>query len=803
MAEIDAIIAKYRSELKEQLSDDDNPIIRNRVFSQDYQEFKKQYLPRSFTFYEKVCGSCAFLNLSPDPKARESLENDIRTSHLDVTPEGVYGAAIIIPFIASALLFAITYAIFLTFDMFIFLMILVIFATLVWVMIKIPTNAATSIRLKASNQMVQSVFYVVSYMRHTSNLELAVEFASDRIAPPLALDFKKVLWDVESGHKESLKEALDEYLETWRPYNLEFVESFHLIEGSLYEPTEDRRIGMLEKSLRVMLDETYEKMLHFAHDLKGPINMLYMLGIILPILSLVILPLIGSMMTGEDLTPARLSFAIFLLYNIVLPLVVYSQGRQILGNRPTGYGNADISEENPTLRKLKNINVLGLSINPIIFSIIIVGFGLFVGVLPLLIQVGMDPTDVTSVEGLIGSGGPDLSLMPENPNSDFRFWGYKVKTPEVGDPYIIGPYGTGALALSIVMILLLGVGIGLYFFLRYRGLYEIRERSKSLEKEFSSALFQLGNRLGDGIPAELAFEKAAFTVKGTVAGDFFTTVALNVRRMGMSVRDAIFDPKRGALSYYPAPLIESSMRVLIESSKKGPIIASEALINISEYIREIRRVNERLQDLLADVISDMKQQISALAPAIAGIVVGITAMIMTILTELAKILATFTGDGGEFGGAIGEAGAPAGGQLAILNTLFGDGIPTYFFQLIVGLYILADHGDPDDHPQRHRERFGQALRTLSDRKEPHPRLDPLLPHRSDHFAHVQFRRSAHRSDRSVLSTGSMSAPHERERSHAEPLTCAYHQERHPKNRSSEPLNALNEHREALLLRSMR
>jgi hypothetical protein len=688
MSDIDAIIAKYRSELKDQLTDDTNPVLRNRVFSQDYQEFKKQYLPRAYSFYEKVCRSCSFINVSPDPKAREKLENDIRTAHLDVTPEGVYGAAIIVTFVFSAMLFAFTYALFRTFDAFVFLMVLAIFGTLIWAMLKIPQNAASSIRLKASNQMVQSVFYVVSFMRHTSNLELAVEFASDRIAPPLALDFKKVLWDVESGHVESLKEALDEYLESWRAYNLEFVESFHLIEGSLYEPTEDRRISMLEKSLRVMLDETYEKMLHFAHDLKGPINMLYMLGIILPILSLVILPLIGSMMTNEDLTPARLSFGIFLLYNITLPLIVYSQGRQILSNRPTGYGSSDISDENPALKKLKNVTILGMSFNPIIFSLLIVSLGVIIGLSPLVLMLGMDVSNPTSVEGLVGQGGPDLLLRPDAPTSDFRFWGYKVKTPDYGDPYIIGPYGIGALSLSIIMILLIGLGVGIYFSLRYRNLYAVRERSKALEKEFSSALFQLGNRLGDGIPSELAFEKAAFTVKGTVAGDFFTTVALNVRRMGMSVRDAIFDPNRGALSYYPAPLIESSMRVLIESSKKGPIIASEALINISEYIREIRRVNERLQDLLADVISDMKQQISALAPAIAGIVVGITAMIMTILTELAKILQGFGSDGGVFDEAIGEAGTPAGGQLGILKELFGDGIPTYFFQIIVGLYVL-------------------------------------------------------------------------------------------------------------------
>lgn len=691
MAQIDEIIAKYRGELKEQL-ESENPVIQHRVFSQDYQEFKKQYLPRTVTFYEKVCRICSVLNLSPDPKQRAPLESDIETAHLDVKPEGVYGAAILVPFVFIALLFLVTLVLFRRADPFLIVMDLVIYATLVWVMIKIPSNAAGGLRLKASNQMVQSVFYVVSFMRHTSNLELAIEFASDRIAPPLALDFKKVLWDVESGRRESLKESLDAYLETWRPYNLEFVESFHLIEGSLYEPTEDRRLGMLEKSLRVMLDETYEKMLHFAHDLKGPINMLYMLGIILPILSLVILPLVGSMLTSSsNLTPARLSFGIFMLYNITLPLIVYSQGRQVLKQRPTGYGNSDISEDNPNLKKLKSINVLGMRINPIVFSLVIVAVGLVIGLAPLTLRLGMNPNNTASVEGLIGQGGVDISLLPNKPNADFRFWGYKVDTCSASNPCsprIIGPYGVGALSLSIVMILLLGLGTGLYFFLRYRALFNLREHSKELEKEFSSALFQLGNRLGDGIPAELAFEKAADTVKGTVAGDFFSTVSLNVRRMGMSVRDAIFNPHRGALAYFPAPLIESSMRVLVESSKKGPIIASEALINISEYIREIHRVNERLADLLADVISDMKQQISALAPAIAGIVVGITAMIMTILTSLSKVLQSFSSTTGQISSAASNSSGLSAGQLGILNNLFGNGIPSYYFQIIVGLYVL-------------------------------------------------------------------------------------------------------------------
>ena len=135
-------------------------------------------------------------------------------------------------------------------------------------------------------------------MRHTSNIENAIGFAADHLAPPLSLDLKKVLWDVETEKYESVKESLDLFLQTWKKWNFEFIESFHLIESSLYEASEDRRLNSLDKSLDVIISETYEKMLHFAHNLQSPITMLHMLGIILAILGLVILPMVVSFIEG-------------------------------------------------------------------------------------------------------------------------------------------------------------------------------------------------------------------------------------------------------------------------------------------------------------------------------------------------------------------------------------------------------------------------------------------------------------------------------------------------------------------------
>ena len=64
-----------------------------------------------------------------------------------------------------------------------------------------------------------------------------------------------------------------------------------------------------------------------------------------------------------------------MLYNGVLTVVVYYLGKNILSKRPTGYGDTDISEENPELKKYRNILIkVGkgeIQITPLIISVFI------------------------------------------------------------------------------------------------------------------------------------------------------------------------------------------------------------------------------------------------------------------------------------------------------------------------------------------------------------------------------------------------------------------------------------------------
>jgi hypothetical protein len=149
-------------------------------------------------------------------------------------------------------------------------------------------------------------------------------------------------------------------------------------------------------------------------------------------------------------------------------------------------------------------------------------------------------------------------------------------------------------------------------------------------------------------------------------------------QMGMSVEAAIFDEKRGAIAYYPSDLIATSMKVLVESAKKGLAIAALSLISISEYVKNISKITDRLRDMLAEIISDMKSNMTFLAPLLSGVVVGLSAMITEILSKLSI-------------SSITESDALTGvGSLSSILSIFDMTamIPPYLLQISVGIYLI-------------------------------------------------------------------------------------------------------------------
>lgn len=636
MTVTEEVLRTYREQLAGSLE------VPTKIISKDYEIFRSEALETNITFYERACNASEnVLRIKANEKDRALLLDSIETIHLRITPEGAASFASVLSLgvvLLGILIGAVSYLLggFMLFTTLIFV---VSGIFLVKPFLHIPNYLAARWRLAASNQMVLCILYVVIYMRHTSNLEHAVKFAGEHVGLPLSLDLRKVLWDIETGRFLTIKESLEYYLSGWRTHSPEFIEAFHLIEGSLYEPDETRRIELLEKSLQVMLDGTYERMLHYAHHLKSPITILHMLGIILPVLGLVMFPLIGSFLAG-----AVRWYHLAILYNLLLPVFVYFMGNTILAKRPTGYGGGDILATNPELRSY------AFPSGAVSTGLLAGGVFVLLGFLPILLHLAQ-------------------------PQFDISLLGYKMLDYK-GD---FGPYGFWSLLFSLLVPLGVALGLSVYYKRKSERLMEFQRRTDALEQEFTGAIFHLGNRIADGVPAEAAVHNVAESMQGTASGDFFRFVDNNIRVTGMSLKDALFHEQRGAVWYYPSKLVESSMRVLVESARKGAVVASKSLVTISNYTTRIRQVNERLKDLMADVLSSMTSQINFLTPVIAGIVVGVGSMVVTVINLL----------GEQFKHVGLEEEGFGSGVSALANILrIEDVIPGFQFQLVVGIYVV-------------------------------------------------------------------------------------------------------------------
>jgi len=660
------ILRKHSARIEEQIKTTD---IQRRGFSQEYIKFKQEMVPE-VTRYEKWCRSLGnVVKLKVAQKDEVKIRRQLEIAHVDIEPWQALTLGIMsfIAVFTIGLFISIAVAlikgvgggglisgVFANFPFLFLFLIFVLSLFLFYFVNGYPARLANKWRLKASSQMVPALLYVVVYMRHTSNLEKAIAFASEHLQYPLALDFKKIFYEVSIGKFSSIKDSLDNYLGTWRDYSVEFIEAFHLIESSLFEPDNTRRVATLEKSLQVVLEGVYNKMLKFTHNVRSPLTNVYMLGVVLPTLGLALLPLASAMLGG------MLNWVhVFILFNMVIPFFVFYLTDKVLMLRPGGYGESSLLERNPFYPKYKSNK------NYIIPFLICLPF-FIIGLLPLIFQYTPLPelfglqTDYTFSQ--LG-----LSFFGDSKLFDFK---------EVGAG-VVGPFGIGALVFSLFIPLGLALFFSMAFKSKTKDLIKEREKTRQLESEFNNSLFQIGNRLGNGMPPELVFGKVAESSKGLKTEDFFKRVNYNIRQMGMSVERAIFDKRRGALIYYPSDLIAISMRILVESSKKGLKIAAIGLMSISEYVKNIQKITNRLRDMLAEVISDMKSNMTFLAPLLSGIVVGLAAMITSILNNLG--LADL--GGAEFLGGI---------SVSTLLEMFdvANTIPPYYLQIAIGVYLV-------------------------------------------------------------------------------------------------------------------
>src|SRR3989338_8044912 len=98
MEQYTAKLARELDKQNPQYSGASDPGDSARIRSKEYQEFKRELLPRHYTLYEDACNFCEKMaKFSVDKSKRAELEENIRISHLNITPEGVLSFSLLGP----------------------------------------------------------------------------------------------------------------------------------------------------------------------------------------------------------------------------------------------------------------------------------------------------------------------------------------------------------------------------------------------------------------------------------------------------------------------------------------------------------------------------------------------------------------------------------------------------------------------------------------------------------------------------------------------------------------------------------
>lgn len=650
---------RFHSRIDELLGD--KTIYNKRLVTAEFREFEKEeeekFILRSF--YEKYCSLAEkyFPFLKPGDKTRKAFEEEIEISALNITPEGIYSAAILTALfsIFTAVPFYILGA-----KNFAFFM----FATgvfLAYVCYTYPNFRAQIIKIQVQQESLLALLYMTIYLKVNPVLENAVYFSAQHLTGPFGRDLKRMLWLLESGKVSTIEEATNYFMPLWVKRNPDFVKAFIILRNVLTQSDEESENRILNKSLDSLLNDTYERMKHFSHELATPVMVLQTFGMMLPLIGLIAFPMISVFMADQ----IKISY-LFFGYIVVLPALLFFFTSRIISKRPGAFSHPDITNNPYVPPKGKYLFNWG-------------GKQYLVPILPISIAVAI----ILMLPGIIHVFTGTIPAY---------FQGQSLGANEIipadcpGSPSPLArEYMPWSMFITLTIPLGLALGLIVYFYLSSVQRIKIRTAIIEIEDDLGEALFNLGNQFSERIPVEMAIrnfiiEYDRLNLKKGSTYTFFSLVLGKMQTTGTTLKEAIFNSREGVLIKYPSILLKEIVWIITEGAKKGTLVLYNVTTKISAYLGSVKKIKELLYDLLAETVSSINIQAKFLAPFLAAVVGSLTFIIvralwlMTIrLQEIMRVLSLGTGNAGDFFAGI--------FQLAHAT-------PPTMFQIMVGIYLV-------------------------------------------------------------------------------------------------------------------
>jgi hypothetical protein len=518
-----------------------------------------------------------------------------------------------------------------------------------------PSYSSQITKIKAQQESLLALLYITIYMRVNPVLENALAFATEHLNGPLGKDLKRILWLLDGGKISSIHDGLHMYMELWLKRNPDFVKSFMILISVIVQPDKEHQSAILDKALSTLLQDTYEKMKYFAHELRNPVMIINTFGLMLPLIGLIAFPMISVFMSAD----IKISY-LFFGYIIILPALIYFFSSRIISKRPGAFSAPDISS-NP---KIPPPGKYRLSIRNKTYLIPVLPVAIF---LALLIM------------------SPGLMHITTKTLPAFR---NAMSLPKTASPPadLAAEYELSSMFITLSIPVGLAIGIFIYFYGRSSQKIKLRNDIIEIEDDLNSSLYQIANQFTENIPVEIAVENfimnyQVMNLKKKQIFTLFDKILSKMKRMGMTFSQAIFHPQYGVITEYPSTLLKEIMWIFTESARKGAQVIYNIMEKIAVYLDNAKKIKELIYDLLEETVSSVRSQAKFLAPFIAAIVGSLTLIIVKSLYQMLKrledVMNAFAG---------GTMGNDTGFFTDFIN--FTQMTPPPLFQVLVGIYTV-------------------------------------------------------------------------------------------------------------------
>ncbi len=512
-----------------------------------------------------------------------------------------------------------------------------------------PLAEAKREQIRALTYVPDMVGYMIMSMKLVPNLEKSVEFAADHGKGRIAQEFRRIIWNTNLGVYNTIAEGLDELAYSWGKFSSEFKQALMNIRASVLENTEAKRYQLLDKTMDEVLESVQSKMEQYARDLSGPSTTLFYVGVLLPLILIIILP-VGSAFSGSPLAQTGV---LFFIYDILIPVMVIWFAANLLSSRPPTYTPPEIKDTQAGLPPKETFMVgkSRLSVWAPVIGIIVLG-GLFSGYVHFFgLGIG-NPNEGNSLfllqpdktlENVLGADRKPVDYFDAGGSREAQLLALNYQEDTIRSTIAtekakffakaendVTPYN-----LIFGFLISLSLAVAVFVELKLREKRKLQLRFMQMESEFKDSLYVLASRLGENKPIEDALRHAqVFLPNNIVSQEVFGKTVDNISMLGMPLENAVFDPAYGALKNNPSQIISSSMKIAVDSVRLGVQVAARTLISLSRQLGNSERVSKMLTTLIRDITGTMKTVSIYIAPVVLGITTSLQRIVIVTLVSI-------------------------------------------------------------------------------------------------------------------------------------------------------------------------